>query len=344
MRMLHGKNKRFSLLTTLLVACGATCPGLVGAQESDSETAKVKKTFEPVFRVSKLVEEGSAATKLDGTGAPTEEESADATPPVERIAAKELPGNAAAPKAAPHPLDRAITIAADSLTTMRSEIVDYTTVLRKRERIKGSVGTASYMSLKVRCPRVNEKGQESPFSIYMKFLKPNDTAGREVIWVDGVNDNKLMVHEARGLIGMKTFHLEPTSMLAMQGQRYPIYEVGVENLLVKLIEKAERNKTTTAGPCQVDYRDGIVVNKRNCSMIELLHDERHPSCEFHRARVFIDDELQLPCGYAAYDWPVRPGEKPQLIEEYNYFNIKTNVGLTDQDFNPANPAYKFPGH
>jgi hypothetical protein len=341
MRMLNGTRKRFHLLTTFLVACGASCPGLVIAQEDNTETAEVKKTFEPVFRVSKLIEEGTPPTKLDGNA--TKEETPPTNPPVERVAAKELPGVNPAAKPAPHPLDRAISIAADSLTSMRTDIVDYTAVLRKRERVKGTVGKPSYISLKVRCPRVGEQGVESPFSIYMKFLKPNDTAGREVIWVDGVNDNKLMVHEARGLIGMKTFHLEPTSMLAMQGQRYPIYDVGVENLLIKLIEKAERNKSTT-GPCQVDYRDGIKINGRPCSMIELLHEDRHPSCEFHRARVFIDDELQLPCGYSAYDWPVQPGEKPQLIEEYNYFKIETNVGLTDQDFNPANPAYKFPGH
>ena len=30
-----------------------------------------------------------------------------------------------------------------------------------------------------------------------------------------------------------------------------------------------------------------------------------------------------------------------VLEEYNYLNLKVNVGLKDEDFDPYNPAYKF---
>ena len=76
-------------------------------------------------------------------------------------------------------------------------------------------------------------------------------------------------------------------------------------------------------------------------MIEVIHDQKRAPYEFHRAKVYIDDEYKIPVRFAAYDWPL-PGQKPGLLEEYTYINIKMNVGLTDQDFNTKNPAYKFP--
>jgi hypothetical protein len=59
------------------------------------------------------------------------------------------------------------------------------------------------------------------------------------------------------------------------------------------------------------------------------------------AQVFIDDELKLPVRYCAYLWPQTAGGEPELLEEYTYQNIKVNVGLTDADFDQANPKYSF---
>ena len=35
------------------------------------------------------------------------------------------------------------------------------------------------------------------------------------------------------------------------------------------------------------------------------------------------------------------GQQPPVLEEYHYSNIKTNVGLSDIDFDAANKAYGF---
>ena len=241
--------------------------------------------------------------------------------------------------AAPHPLNRAIERAHTMLAKMRGEVFDYTAIMAKREQIKGVVGDQSYMELKVRCPR-QVGHQQNPFSIYMKFLKPRETTGREVIWVDGQDESKLVVHEGSGLMKFRRFYLAPTSFLAMRGQRYPIYEAGLENLVVKLIEKAERDRA--AGPCIVNYRDNGMILKRPCDVIEVIHKSRGPSYEFHKAQVFIDQELQLPVRYAAYDWPTTPGGESKLLEEYTYYKVKLNTGLTAMDFSPENTAYNFP--
>lgn len=59
------------------------------------------------------------------------------------------------------------------------------------------------------------------------------------------------------------------------------------------------------------------------------------------AQVFIDEKLNIPIRYGAYDWPDSPESPNPVIEEYTYQNIKTNVGLTDSDFSYKNPAYRF---
>ena len=62
---------------------------------------------------------------------------------------------------------------------------------------------------------------------------------------------------------------------------------------------------------------------------------------FHKVLLFIDREHGLPIRFEAYDWPRSPGAAPDLIEEYTYNDLKTNVGLTDRDFDPNNASYSF---
>ena len=240
--------------------------------------------------------------------------------------------------AAPHPLDRAISMAKDGLVHIQANVQDYSAVMVKRERIDGVLGSPEYMQMKVRCPRTIS-GQQVPFSVYLKTLKPKKSAGREVVWVQGQNDNKLCAHET-GLLGMKRFYLEPTGWVAMQNSRYPIFDAGIENLIIKLITKAESAKSLNRS--KVVYRDNAEIMKRKCSLIELINEEHHASDEFHKAHVFIDQEYNLPVRYVAFDWPKTPGGKPEIIEEYTYVRLNMNQGYTDIDFSADNPAYKFP--
>ncbi len=76
-------------------------------------------------------------------------------------------------------------------------------------------------------------------------------------------------------------------------------------------------------------------------MFQVTMPTKQPELDFHQAQVFIDDELNVPIRYIAYDWPIREGAPLQVLEEYNYLNMKVNVGLTDDDFNPNNKAYGF---
>ena len=259
------------------------------------------------------------------------------TEPVYRISKKDSfnPGGQE-----PHPLDPALKMAYSTLGRIRASIKDYTAIVIKREQVGGKIGEYEYMGAKIR-NRVVQDGQiVTPFSVYLTFLKPATVKGREVIYVEGRNSGKLTAHEG-GMKGrfLPTVSLDPNGMMAMRGQRYPITEMGIENLVTKLIEKGERDKKQ--GVCGVEFLRGAKVGGRPCTVLSVKHDQKLPCFDFHLAQIFIDEQLNIPVRYCAYEWPKTSGGKPSLLEEYTYQNIKLNVGLTDADFDVNNPKYNF---
>jgi len=239
----------------------------------------------------------------------------------------------------PHPLDPALKRAREGVAYIKKNVADYTATIVKHERVGDELQDPQVMFAKVRNSKVKDGEVVVPFSVYLKFLKPDSIKGREVIWVEGANDGKLIAHEA-GLLGIKRFNLAPDGFIAMLGQRYPIHMIGIQNLVEELIVKGE--KDLKHDECEVKFYKNAKVGKRVCTLIEVLHPVERDYFEFYRARIFIDDKLKVPVRYAAWSWPLEPGGQPQLIEEYTYLNLKLNVGLTDKDFDPDNGNYKFP--
>jgi outer membrane lipoprotein-sorting protein len=229
-----------------------------------------------------------------------------------------------------HPLQPALELAQKGLAGLRAKISDYSCTMVKRERIDGKLGEHQYMFAKIR---------HEPFSVYLYFLAPDDVKGQEVLYVDGHNDGNMFAHAGSGVRAMVgTVSLKPQSMLAMQGNRYAITEIGVENLARRLVEVAEHDKKF--GECDVNFFPNAKVNGRICTCIQVTHPVPRRNFRFHMARVFIDDEYLIPIRYEAYDWP-EAGGQPMLMEEYTYMNVKINNGFTDADFDPKNTTYKF---
>ena len=127
--------------------------------------------------------------------------------------------------------------------------------------------------------------------------------------------------------------------MAMQGQRYPLTQIGILNLTRRLIEVASED--VKYGECEVKYFKGAKINDRVCTCTQVVHPVPRKNFLFNVARIFVDDNLNIPVRYEAYDWPKAAGGPPELIEEYTYLNMRLNVGLTDADFDIHNPAYRF---
>ncbi len=229
-----------------------------------------------------------------------------------------------------HPIMPALRWAKAGLPHIEA-IDDYSCTLVKQERVNGELKPSQHLFLKVR---------HRPFSVYVYFLTPEEERGQEAIYVHGQNDGKLIAHTVgvrHKLVGAVS--LKPDGILAMQGSRYPITTVGLANLVRELIAVGEND--IQYGESEVQFYRGAKVNGYTCTCVEFKHPVRRREFRYHIARIFVDDDLNLPVHYEAYDWPEQPGGEPVLTERYTYLNLKLNNGFTDADFNPQNPNYGF---
>ena len=241
----------------------------------------------------------------------------------------------------PHPLDNHLLDAKTNLENIRQQLRHYTCVLVRQERLNGELKPQEFISLKIRNRRIVNGQLEVPFSVYMKFLKPSDVRGREVVYVEGENGDKMLAHEG----GMKrhflpSVWLKPDGTIVMRQNRYPLTEVGIENLAFRILDRGTAGRNA-GGTCLVKRTPDSKVNGRVCTCVEVTVSPDNRAFGAHRMQVFTDDELQIPIRYVAYDWPTDDGGCGDILEQYTYVKLKSNIGLTDEDFNHKNPQYDF---
>ncbi|TWT93286.1 DUF1571 domain-containing protein [Stieleria varia] len=239
-----------------------------------------------------------------------------------------------------------LQLAADAKTTMSTNLHDYTARFVKQERSDdGVLGELNEMELKIQT-RMRNDSDDAPMRIYLKFISPQSAAGREVMWCKDKYDGQMAVHETAFLLNLKTIWLEPTGIIAMTGQKFPIYEIGLVRLVEQLIERGQKD---------LDNPDVSVVMSKGHEFdgiqAELIRVRRSkPSGDkddFKLAEIVFDRERMLILSYRSFGWPEQadadvPDSELPLLESYAYHDIKTNVGLTDDDFDVNNEAYGFP--
>ena len=240
---------------------------------------------------------------------------------------------------AEHPLDPVLAVAQLSLDEIDKRIDDYACVITSQLFLHGRLDKERRMRAKIR--HAHEKdGESKPFSVYLDFLSPRAMVGQEVIWVEGQNDGKLVAHTASGFLGIKKMHLTPDGPLAMRGSKYPIWDIGFRNLIAKMYEIGCCDRDDD--DCQVNVTPGVKVEGRACTLIEIKHEQEKEVFTFHLAKIYVDNERKIPIGYEGYSWPATPDGEPILMEKFYYTDMNLNVGLKDADFNPDNPAYRYP--
>ena len=242
--------------------------------------------------------------------------------PVPRIASRV----ASSPAAVNQKLLNALDLARSSLDGLEA-VEDYEATLSKQE-VVGRKLVQHKMLVKIR---------EEPFSVYVRFLKPH--SGREVIFVDGKNDGRLLAHGTglEALVG--TVKLDPMGRDALKESRYPITMVGMANMARKVIEQWESE--VGHEDVEVTYYPNAKLGSLECTVLETKHNEPKDGVKFHMTRLYIEKERKLPIRVEQYGFPDKTGGKPVLLEEYTYLDVKTNTAMTDSDFDTSNPAYDF---
>ena len=265
-----------------------------------------QQTTEPVFRVA-----NEAAASAVPTAVPAR--------PVSIVTPFDLtqrPGE--------HPLAPAVRVLNDVLANIDQNVRDYSCTLIKREAVDGEPSEPQHIMMKVR---------NQPFSVYMYFLKPYQ--GREVLYVDGVNNNEMVVLDAGWKRNLGKMNLDPTGLVAMRGQKHPITQVGLRNLVAKLI--AGKTAEMQFMECNVTSNPNAPIGNRSTTMIQIEHPLPRKEFATHITRIFLDNELRVPVHYDAFMWPEAPGQAPPLDASYTYANLKLNQGFAARDFDANNP-------
>lgn len=227
-------------------------------------------------------------------------------------------------------LDDALALAKHSLRTLK-KVKDYTAKFCKRERVGDELMPEECNAVKLR---------HQPFSVYLRVLEPASSAGQEVIYVEGRNEGNLIAHTAgfgSNVIGR--VNLDPHGFLATRGNRYTIKDVGLKNLVLKLLELGERKELFRESKVTIEK---VEFNERPCTQVEIYSPHTIGDFRLAIARIVLDAEWDVPVHFESHEWPAGGGQKPVLSETYSYYDLKFDVGLGDRDFDPDNTEYAFP--
>lgn len=192
-----------------------------------------------------------------------------------------------------------------------AKVYDYTCTMDKEELVNGKMIVMKGLLYKHR----------KPASFYIKL--PD---GREVIYFEGKYNNELQINT---LINLS---LDPRGSLAMKNGRHPVPESDMGTLLTKIKKNYAKAKAQNEG--QITLEKEEMLNGRKAQLIKSVFP-KDKGYYAHIIYLFIDDEMKLPIKVVSYGW------ENELWENYYFYNLKTNTGLTDSDFDKKNPAYDF---
>jgi hypothetical protein len=220
------------------------------------------------------------------------------------------------------PLEEEFTQRLAEAQKVYTQVNDYVSTLVMQERLEGELRPRSVGLIKFR----------KPYSVYLKWHE-GPQAGTQALYVAGENDGKVLARKG-GLLGLATFRLQPTSRLALSENRHPITEAGL-GFMLDLIE-SNRKRAVANGCARVRRLDERAALQPQGPRYELVVEaDGNAGYYCRRALVTFDPRTRLLVAVQVFDWNNR------LIEDYRYLNVRLNVGLTDRDFDPKNPAYNF---
>ena len=253
-----------------------------------------------------------------------------------RAAAEGLPSRVEGPSV--HPLATTIQFAETRLAYIREHVRTYRCQLVKRERMGGRMQAYQYADVMVQCSHGEVGETQQPMSVFMRFLGPAKMKGRIVLFTEGQDDNLAWVRMGgSGLFKDVELKIDPHGDAAKRESRYPINQIGFDQIMERLIDLA--NADLKADPqgknTVVTYFRNAKLKDRSCTHIEVVHPQRAESLAFHKASLYVDDELNVPVRLVVYDWPASPDAGPKLVEEYNYVNLQLNVTLPHDVFHKA---------
>jgi len=200
------------------------------------------------------------------------------------------------------------------------QVKDYSCLFYKKEFVQDKYVEQKNIIIKYR----------KPFSIYMKWTG-GDEKGQEVIYVQGRNDNKLKAHTG-GALKWLTLNLDPSGSIAMKNNRHTVLDARIGKIIEICDNNHKLSKQLNVGAFELCEEKMIGGRPGICIKAVFPEDRRFYGGINY---IYVDKEYKFPVAVEIYGW------NNELLEKYEYTNIKLNVGLTDKDFDPKNKEYEF---
>ena len=192
---------------------------------------------------------------------------------------------------------------------------------------------------------IQMKCRHKPFSVYLNWLTVDP--GREVIYIEGQNDGKMIAHDGGWKARIPAFTLDPECRLAMRDARYPVTTAGIANLAKTMLdihrEDLQRDSVATCLAEENQSFDG-----RGCTVFTTQYKSPGTSPTYRKSITYIDDEWNLPVYSRHFAWTESGKgtneddlDASTLIESYSFTDLKLSHPLSDSDFDRDNSEYRF---
>ena len=247
------------------------------------------------------------------------------------VAGGSIQQTAATGSAAGHPLQRAVDYAteaaarADALPGYRGRMVKFAVVDGKPET-----------------KTIDLKFRSKPFSVYMRFRGPNE--GREVLYIDGWNDGRMIAHEGSGPLSLVgTISLAPDSPRALKSGGRPITQAGLAEMGRGIADEWAEAIARGLQPDEVAIQryPEAKLGDVPVEAVEVRYARRVTRSGVMLTRFYVDKQRRVPLAFQSYGFPTSPSEPPPLDEEVRYLNVDFDRVPTPQEFDPRNPQYDF---
>lgn len=206
-----------------------------------------------------------------------------------------------------------------------SKIRDATYIFHKQEYADGNQRPGERIAVKFRVPN----------DVYMKWLGPTHR-GRELLFRPGWNKDRLRISPGRWL---PTLNLDPRGDLAMRGNRHSIYQLPFPAIIANFLNSTALIRANPALRAHITDlgQQNHFDEAGHCHQLQLPKD-REPRLYATEVILCFSQRTGLPLHIQS--WDMADGQLRQ-VENYHYEDVRVNVGLSDSDFDPDNPAYNF---
>ena len=227
--------------------------------------------------------------------------------------------------------EQMVNDAKERFETINRQFGSYACVVTMRETIDGELQDMR---------RVQMIFRAEPFSVYMKYITPDEIVGREIVYIEGQYNGRMIVTKGgfRPALAHITRAIKPDSQLARAESNHSLKELGIASMMKQLLDVA--HSAELFPDCKIEFFENASIDNRACTVIQITHEPKSDEFPFYRGQVFIDNQYQVPVRFICYNWPDSSGIAT-IREEFTYTNIIPNASVTDADFDYRNPRYAF---